>query len=458
VIEVRCHASFLELAGLQLDIDAVNRLSARPDAFSTFAFLENFWRHEQPRDGAAAATLWFLTAFREGRLLGYLPLQRTTRKVLGMPVATVGFLVTHDTDRPHAVARPEHLRAVSAAFYEHLIGRRQEWSLLEFQQQDDSSSLFPPPVTVDLKHCLVREWPSMENCTIGVRWASLEDYFAALARKFQSNLARQTQGLFALGRVECLASSDPAVTPALLKLYLGIEARSWKSQAQANIARHPGRIAYVEDLLESRQPMKVSIQLLLLDGIPIAGLVNGAFEKSLHALHIVYDERLARLGPGSVMLLLGMRQAIAGGFERFNLLSGFQYYKVRWLAQVAPTRIAQIYRVASLWWWRRLLGDLLRRAGGGGVKAAPAGFNPTRRGSSPEALDAPAAQTSPAQRAQIAALIADVRAGDAEFLSMPALAAVLPFETRRPARSVLMRGPAPRGAAGATTAIRSPAG
>lgn len=437
MIEVRCFGSLEEAAFLRDEVNALNLASARPDPFSTFEFFENFLRHDECFTGGQGMRLWFLTAFIDNHLVGYLALKQVTYKVLGLRTSKLGFFVTHDTDRPHLVARPEHLSQVSEAFYVYLLGRKREWNFLEFQQQDGSSPLFPPPAAVNLKGYLVRPWPSLENGTIHVRWGTLCEYFKALSKKFRSNVSRQMRGLLAAGDVELLASSHPATTPALFELYRSIEPRSWKSQANVNIGRHPERVEYFRGLLDAQQPMRVSIQVLLLDGVPIAGLISAAFMKGLYALHIVYDDGLSRLAPGSAMLLMGMRQAIDGQYAFLNLLSGFGYYKVRWLAEITETRIAQIYRVGGLLFWRRVFGDGKRWVFSAKSKETPVLFNPTRRDVSEredeqtEHGKIPKLQISPEERARIAALIAEVRKGQGEFLSPAELAAVMPFETQR---------------------------
>lgn len=410
--------------------DALNRGSARPDPFSTFEFLENFHRNDESHPGGRGLQLWLLAAFRGERLVGYAALRQVKRRVLGIPMAALGFLVTRDTDRPHVVARPEDLQAVSTAFYEHLLARQREWSLLEFQQQDGTSSLRPPPAAVDLTGHLVSDWTSLENGTVRVRWATLRDYFEALPKKFRSNLGRQLQGLLDVGRVELIASSNPLATPALFELYLGIERRSWKSLAQADIARSPLRVDYFRSLLGADQPMRVSILVLLLDGLPIAGLINGAFLDGLYALHIVYDERFARLAPGSAILLLGMREAIESHCAFFNLMSGFGYYKSRWLADITETRIVQIYRRGSLPYWHRWFGDLKRRLTSAAGTAAPVRFNATRRAVSGRG-PRPTNPATPDELERIGMLVAEARREQGEFLSAPALAEVL---TLRPAR------------------------
>jgi hypothetical protein len=439
LIEVRCFDSFAAAASLRDDVNELNRLSARPDPFSTFEFFENFFRHDEYAPEGHGFRLWFLTAFDAGRLIGYLALKRVTPTVLGIETATLSFFVTHDTDRPHLVAKPERVGEVCEAFYAYLLTRKREWSLLELQQQDDASPLFPPPPSVPFAGYRLGQWPSLENCTIPVRWGTLREYYRALAKKFRSNLARQMRLLLAAGDVQLLTSSDPSVTPALLELYCSIERHSWKSQAKASVGRHPKRIEYVRGLLAAEQPMRITIQLLLLDGVPIAGLINGAFMRGLYALHVVYDDRASRLAPGSAMLLLGMRQAIGGGYAFFNLLSGFGYFKARWLADVTATRIAQMYRRGTLLFWRRTLGDVKRRISKASSVSTRQSFNPARRDVQERwveeaALDgALALETGPGEREHIDALVAAIRKGRGEFLCKAELAAAMPFDAERAA-------------------------
>ncbi len=427
VVVVRCLDDLSQAAPWRAQIDALNRHSDRPDPFSTFAHLQACLRLDEAFAERDGTQLWLLLAFRAERLVGYVALKRVERRVMGCRVATLGFLDTQDADRPHLVARASDEALVGAAVYRHLLARRDEWHQLELVQQGSASTLYPPPRGLDLSNYLLRQWPSLENCTILVRWPSLDGYVEALAKKFRTNLGRQLRGLSAAGRLETIASADPADTPALLELYLGIEPFSWKQGTDATIGRHPRRLALFRALLDPAQPMRVSIQLLLLDGVPVAGLITGAFERGLHALHLVYDDRLNRFAPGSAMLLLGMRQAIVEGHEVFNLRSGFGYYKERWLAQSTPLHVAQVYRAGSLPYWKRRLGDWKRRLWPGELPPAREQFNPARRDAAARAAHGATPERDIAQRERIAALVAQVRGGQGECLTSAQLAAILPL-------------------------------
>jgi hypothetical protein len=434
LISVRCFHSLAEAASLREDIDALNLLSPQPDPFSTFAFYENYLDHDHGIGSAQLGRPWFLAAFRADRLIGFMALRAYARKFFGVRSPALGFLVTHDTDRPHVVARAEDLAQVSAAFCSYLLGRGDEWSLLELQQQDDASLIYSPPA---LRGYMVREWPSLENCTVQVRWDTSREYFQALSKKARSNVGRQARALLGAGNVELLTSSNPRANAALFDLYRRIEPRSWKAQAKVNIGRDSARVAYFRGLMQPGQPMQIGIQVLLLDRTPIAGLITGGFMRGLYALQTVYDRRLSQYGPGSTMLFLGMQQAIEGGHRFFNLLSGFRYYKVRWLADVTETRVTQIYRSGSLPYWHRRFGDWKRRWLPAQEMPGSLLFNPVRRRADVEdetnssgALES--VVSSGDERRRLGTLIDAVRTGGGRFFSAQQLAAVLPFETGRP--------------------------
>lgn len=439
MIDIRCVNDLAEAAPFRDAINALNLASVRPDPFSTFEFYQNYLRNAALFP--VGAKLWLLLAFSRNQLVGVLALKWCMHRVLGLRAAKLDLLTAYQADRPQLMVRPEHAKPVSAAIYAYLLGRKKEWSLLEFQEQDAASSLLPPPAEAGSGACRVQQWPNMANGTIPLQWNSTAEYFAALSKKARSNVSRQMRTLLAAGEVQVLASSDPQVLAPLFELYRGIEPHSWKAQADAVISRDRQSVDYYTGLMDAAQPMRVWIQVLLLDGVPIAGLISGAFGKGLYALHIVYDDRLARLAPGSAILFMGMRLAIGSSCEFFNLLRGFGYYKARWLAHMSETSSLQIYRTGTPFYWRRVLGDVQRRWLGRWFgktdDSAAALSNPARQdiGKVPRtpADEAPMQLAGPEQRKHYAALIAKVRRGRGEFLSASQLAATMPFKTSIPA-------------------------
>jgi len=434
--EVRCFHSLADAQPFRDAMNALNLASARPDPFSTFEFYDNYLRNAAPLPAAAQPRLWLLLAFSEDRLVGYLALKLCRFRVLGLPAAKLDLLTAYKADRPHLVVSGDDVAAVRAAIYAYIFSRRTEWSLLELEQQDAASALLPLPPQAISRGCSFQPWPNMATGAIAVRWRSLAEYFSALSRKFRSDARRQMRALLAAGEVQLLTSSDSQTLPPLFDLYRSVEAHSWKARTDAAFAGRNQWIQYYTGLMDRSQPMRVAIHVLLLDGVPIAGLITGAFGKGLYALHTVYDERFSRLAPGSALLLMGMRFAIEGGYGFFDLLQGFGYYKTRWLAQMTETQSLQIYRIGRPFYWRRVLGDAKRRWFGAAVTNQTPLANPSRRASPKEepadALASRTPVTSSGEHAHYAALIARVKHGRGEFLSSPQLLAALPFAATLP--------------------------
>jgi Acetyltransferase (GNAT) domain len=436
MIEVRCHHALREAAGHRAAINALNLASARPDPFSTFEFYEHCVRNAEAYPDGSALRPWLLLAFCGGDLVGYLALKEGHHRVLGWRVMRLDLLTSYVGDRPHLVARPEFAQRVSRAVWAYLLGRQHEWSLLEFTQQDDASALLPPPPAAATGACRLRQWPNMAIGIIELPWQDLAGYHAALSHKARSNVGRQMRALFAAGDVQLLTSDEPQGAAVLFELYRSIEPHSWKGAADVAVGRTAQSIDLCLGLLDPRQPMRTVVQVLLLGGVPVAGLVSATFDQGFYALHIVYDEGRGALSLGSAMLLLGIRQAQAGGCSFVNLLWGSGHYKTRWLAHMHETCSVQVYRKGTPYHWRRRLGDLWRRCVGAPRAEAPLLFNPVRRAVvglvKPAGTDRrtdvnPDGQA--ARREAAACLIERAHALQVQCLTKQQLAAAMPFAT-----------------------------
>jgi hypothetical protein len=441
-LSVRCLHEPADLRALRSEINALNLASAEADPFSTYEFYSNFLaRGVRLPQGEVA--LWFLAVFSDEELVGYLALKRVVRTVLGLSTAGLELLVGHEADRPHLVARAAHFESVGRAVFDYLIQHRREWSWLELQGQGARSALDPTSLGLRLPGYSVRESPNWDNCTIALRWDSVQQYVQSLSKNMRGELRRRLRQLAALGDLELLTSSDPRATPALFDLYCEVEQRSWKSHTEVAIG-DAVRAEYVHGLLAAHQPLRMVLQILLLDGVPIAGLISGSFtaatHKTFYALHLTYDARLAAASPGSAVLLMGVRHALEHAHVRLNLLAGFAYYKTRWLAELTPMHSIQIFRKGSLLWWRRMLGDAWRK-----LQRRPLAVPPSR--SSRAQLSDGAVATRPLEviatkRAQFAAKIAHAHLGVCETLSTAEILASVEVVVQRP--TTLQRQPVPR--------------
>lgn len=423
-LTVQALRSLTELRRHRDAIDALNLASRRPCPFSTVEYLETFLAHDE--FGAREDELYALLAFDGAQLVGYLPLRRH-RAFAGkvVPYHRVGVMVSHDTDRPHVVSRPEDESRCAKAFYEHLL-RERGWSLLELNFQDEASALFTPPPVNPLRHW-VRRYENMPISRVPVTWRTFDEYLASMTKSHRRVLTRSLRRTLQAGHAEAVSCSDPAGLRALLELYLDVERRSWKEAAHAGIRRDPRRVAFFEALAQPGRPMALTVHLLLLDGLPVSGGVVGVFAGVLHALEICFDQDYEHLGCGHVGGLLSFRQAGLLGVSEINLNGNYAYNKANLGAEPTRTWAVQVYRVGSVPWLRAQAGNLLRRLRPPAAEAVH--FNPERRAHETHAAVRPERAE---ERARAKAVLDELEARGVtlERLSGPALEAALAMTDR----------------------------
>lgn len=350
---VKAFRSLSELAGLRTAIDALNLQSRRPCAFATCSYVETHLTYDEL--GVDERELLFLAVFEAGRLLGYLPLRKQRMRTLGvLPWIRIGALCAHDSDRPHVVARAEDEARCAKAIYQHLLQHEPGWSLLELSAQDADSALLQVPDLSPLKY-----WSRCVDDRPVARvpvatWRSVPEYLAALGADHRKDLTRSLRTTLKAGRVESVSSADPTAVLPLLELYLDLEGRSWKAAARVGIGRHANRVKFFRALGGKRQPMQLAVHLLLLNDLPVAGAITGAFAGVLHQLQTCFDRDYSALGCGEVSTLLPHHYAFATGARELNS-SGSD-------GSVAPPASAvQIFRVGSVPWLEAQAGVLERR-------------------------------------------------------------------------------------------------
>jgi hypothetical protein len=252
VIEVRCYDRWKPLR-LREDVNALNGRAARPDALHV-RVLRKLPSERRGRTRGRRSRLWFLAAFR-GKLIGYLPMRLNTPRAFGVGVPVLD--VTHT--RPPTPGRRGLER-----------GRGRTFGIT---RTSGSVTGHARTTATGRRSPLLPESPVGYRLRSGAwrlhhrdRWESLSDY-----RRCRRNLQRP--------RGSCGTCSPPATCnriigpgrdTAAVRTARSIEPHSWKSRANADVGRHPTRIEHRKGLLDPRQPMRISIQILLLNGMPIA--------------------------------------------------------------------------------------------------------------------------------------------------------------------------------------------
>lgn len=415
------------------------------------AYLRAFTAHDEFAVEGQEPLL--LVALDGEAVVGFLALRRVPERVLGVPQRRIRFLVTHDTDRPRVIARPEDEKRCAQAFYRYLLQVEPGWDFLELQEQDAASGLEEVPAEALGKRYYVRRFPNNPNATIPLAGLTLRGYFQGLAKSRRKHFDRCARKLLHAGEAALWTSGDDASAEALFELYLDVERRSWKAKVGGHIARHPERVAFFRSLFRPEQAMRLTVQILALDGVPIAGFVGAESGGQYYGLEEAFDDGYRELSPGNLMLLLTVRHAIERGCEGLDLMGNYAYYKADWGATITETEAVQVYRKWRAPHLKALAGEARRRWLRPPVSQHEVAHNLEKVAAAEGAAGAAEAATAlperPAERAQAEAVLAALGRSGARFtrLSGAALKAAMPFDADRAAKSGHPRAPSTRATA-----------
>ena len=345
------------LAHYASEIDRLNLVSARPNPFLSSAFLLCYAAHAEYFPAAADEVLFLI---RQGaRIVGCAPMRRSAKDFVALgPLRRLGvrlqFLAPLDTEQPGILAAPEDEQRVAAALIQHICERERGWGMLEFVGQRPGTTLYREMYAAANRSFRARDIQVEPYTEVAVVWNSLGAYFQSLRKKMRSNISRQGRRLFAAGEVELILAEGAAAATAWLDAYCDLDSRSWKGGTDASIARCPRRVRYYREIVAGNAGLDPQFIGVVLDGVLIAGLLTGsnastgARDHGTWCLEMAYDQSLAQLGPGQLLLLLAVGMAIEKSHRHLNFMQNFAYYKHRWAAEPIHVVNVQLIRRLSL--------------------------------------------------------------------------------------------------------------
>jgi CelD/BcsL family acetyltransferase involved in cellulose biosynthesis len=358
----------------------LNARSRRHNPFLSAGFLSCYALHAEYHTRTGEERL-YLIKDRDERLIGIAPMRRSLERV-GPSLKGVRLSVWAplDTERPGILCAPEDEARVANALVAHLCSEERDWGLLEFVGQLPGTPLYEALHAVTSPAFRSRNIEVEPYTEIAVGWKDVNAYFRSLAKKMRSNISRQTRRLFAAGSVEIVLAEGAEATSAWFDAYCDLDSRSWKRGTASSIERDARRVTFYREIAAGRGGLDPSFIGVLLDGVLIAGLMVGSNSAASPAHHgawcleMAYDQSRAELGPGQLLLLLAMAEAIRRGDRFLNYMQNFAYYKHRWGADPINVVNVQLLRVASLHNLRALMGEwrnkLRKRAAGDGPAEA----------------------------------------------------------------------------------------
>jgi hypothetical protein len=372
---VACVSGLTALERFAPDIDRLNALAPRPNPFLSSAFLRCYAREAEyytPGEGERLYLIREGTGLPGDNLVGIAPLRLSREKVfprIGLQGGRLTMLAPIDTDRPGILSAPDDAERVAAALVAHLCSEP-DWGMLEFAGQPPGSPLYKALHAVESTAFRARDVHVEPYNEVPIVWDEPQGYFRSLAKKMRSNISRQARRLFASGAVEIVLAEGAQAVDAWFDAYRNLDARSWKRGTSSSIERHPRRVTFYREMVAGRAGLDPSFIGILLDGVLIAGLLAGSNSSAFPARHsswcleMAYDEARAELGPGQLLLLVAMSEAIHRGDQFLSYLQNFAYYKHRWGAEAIAVVNVQLLRKRSLHNVRASVGEWMKRVEG----------------------------------------------------------------------------------------------
>ena len=360
--------SFAGLSALEQwaeQIDALNRASARPNPYLSSDYLHCLGQYNE--DYPDSDDLRLYTVLKNQRLIGYLPLRRVEDRFGPLRGVRLCFLAPIAIEQLGMVSAPGDELSVARALVHHIRDHEPQIDMLELVGQRPDSILYQEMCRSGNARFRVRDFDEASYSEIPIVWPDLASYFRAFSSSWRNNVRRCTRLLLNAGTVEIVLTQGAQASSAWFDAYLELESRSWKAGTSAAIAHHERRVERYRRLMAGQAGFTPAFCGILLDGFLVAGTLNGSNNDApAHALGVwgfemTYDTSYADLGPGILLNLLLVHDAIQQQQKFANLLNGFADYKKRWKAEVVPVKRIQLIRRRSLHNLRGTLGDLRRK-------------------------------------------------------------------------------------------------
>ncbi len=365
VVEIN---SIEQLAGYKLLWNALLRQTSGASAFQSYDWLESYWRHF-----GADQQLRVLIVYVDVDPIGILPLvirKESTRagwvRVLTYPL--------HDWGTFYGPIGPNPTATLLAGI-RHVARTARDWDLMDFRWVDaDSHDRRRTPTAMRAAGFEPDRQPWAQSGVVRFE-GDWEAYWGGRTKKWRHNVRRCERRLQEQGRVtyiryrpegEAYGDGDPRWD--LFEACVALAEKSWQGASETGTTlSHETIQPFLRDVhQQAAKNGQLDLNLLLVDGRPVAFVYNYHFQGNVYGLRMGYDPDFAAFGPGTVLLRNVLQDSFDRGDSYYDLGIGSLCCKRHWITDLVTSYRythyaahdfqAQLLRMKR-WYVRRIYGD-----------------------------------------------------------------------------------------------------
>lgn len=326
-----------DLGRYRADWDALAERAPGAELFETFpwvtAWLDTYWE-ERP--------LAFLFVYAGEALVGLAPLLDDREGEIGCPRSLVTPVNPHA--RRCGLLTEGDPGEVVAAMVSHLEGSRRGARLR--LRCCDANSAAVAALEAQTPRSLVRPKDATPIIRLEAGW---EAYLASRPRHLRHELARKQKRLESEWDAKWVNVADAGGAERAMTDVLRIERNSWKDREGTSLVSEPSAAAFYNRMARSCAARGwLRVELLYLDGQPVAHILGAVHRGTYYALKTSYDEAYRAWSPGIVLFRHAIRKAFEDGLGTFDFLGADSRWKSE-LANDARLHVDACVFAGSAW-------------------------------------------------------------------------------------------------------------
>lgn len=293
-------------------------------------FVQPEWVMPWWRAFGKSGKLHFVTAWRDDRLVGALPLMLGAVRRYGLSVRRLGALANDHCPRVELLVADD-ADGVVDAIWRHIADNEALWDIFELPRLLSTSPTlqrFSKLAQCDGFH--FGHWQA-EACPFIETRTDWGNYLVQRSANFRKEIRRKQQRLSQQGKLSLEIVSNPADLPTAIEDGLDIEADGWKGR-EGTAMKSSADVLHFYRNLASRMAERQHLRLhfLRVDDQRVAFDFSIEFEHRLYSLKSGFRDSHSKSSPGLVLLSLMLQHYMLSGLSEIDLLGEEDVFKRRW--------------------------------------------------------------------------------------------------------------------------------